>query len=128
MGNLIPTRFGNKPIRHMRHVFATGAAATTLVTAPATGLVIVPVYMSWRASAAGSITLTKGSSGASAFTAAFQANGLWETVPWWDDGAANSIGAGTSIEILKATGCGAGEFNIWYVICRLGAGDGGTNQ
>lgn len=123
-----PKRFENRPIRHMRHAFATGAGATVLVTAPGTGLVIVPTYMAWRASAAGSITLTKGSGGASAFGASFQSNGLWDYVPWWDDGSVNTIGANTSIEITKATGCGAGEFNVWYVIVRLGAGDSGTGQ
>lgn len=124
---LVPKGFQHKRVIHRNHAFATGAAATTLVTAQATGLAIVPVYMAWVASAAGSFTLTKGSGGASYFAGGFLA-GQVQSTDWWDDGVTEGVGAATSLEIVKAAGVGAGQFHVWYMIVRIGAGGGGTTQ
>lgn len=128
MSTIIPERFKDKTIIHKTHAFGTGAATTTLLAAPGTGLAIVPVYMYWHASAVGSFTLQKGLSGSVMLHGNFQTAHIPDQLPWWDDGASETVGANTAIAIVKADGCGAGEFHLWYVICRLGAGGGGTTQ
>ena len=62
------------------------------------------------------------------FAGGFLANGEWQAVPWWDDGVVEGIGAATSLEIVKAAGVGAGNFHVWYMIRRIGAGSGGNDQ
>ena len=126
--DLVPNSFRHKAILHRNHPFGTGAAATLLVTAPGTGLSLVPIAFAWMASGAGSFTLTKGSGGASYFAGGFLANGQWQQVPWWDDGVIEGVGANTSLEIVKAAGVGLGNFHVWYMIRRIGAGEGGTTQ
>lgn len=120
---LVPGFLQHKKIQHRYHDFATGAAATVLITAPATGLVLIPVWYRYTASAAGSVTLFAGSGGASVFQAYFVA-GDERTGPWYG----TDVGAATSIEIVKAAGVGRGTFDLWYIVHRLGAGSGGTNQ
>lgn len=127
MSLILPGAFRHKNIRHMSHNFATGAAATTLVTAAGTGLRIIPLYMAWHASAAGSFTLSKGSGGSTYFNAAFLGLGEVSQLPWWDDGVAETVGNNTAIEILKAAAIGAGQFHVWYCVVRGGAGGGGTS-
>lgn len=128
MSHLIPERFRDKTIKHRAYTFATGVAATVCVTAPGTGLAIVPIYMAWHASAAGSFTLKKGSGGSTYFHGAFTINNELAGTPWWDDGASESIGSNTALELVTAATPGAGQFHVWYVVCRLGAGDSGTGQ
>ena len=125
---LVPKTWQHKSILHKNHAFGTGAAATAIIAAPGTGLSLVPVQFAWMASAAGSFTLTKGSGGASYFAGGFLANGEWQSIPWWDDGVVEGIGANTSLEIVKANAIGAGNFHVWYMIRRIGAGEGGTTQ
>lgn len=123
-----PERLSHKAVQHKLHAFGTGAATVTLVTAPGTGLSIVPVYFLWHASAAGSFTLLKASTGSVYFHGAFTINNAPQQCPWWDDGAVEGIGANKELTIVKATGVGVGQFHVWYVVCRTSAGGGGTDQ
>lgn len=112
-------------VQHKHHQFATGAAATTLVTALGTGFAIVPIYWRLSASALGTVLLENGSGGASIMRTSALVNHEEQASPWW---GLTEVSAATAIEITKATGIGAGEFDLWYIIVRMGAGDGGNTQ
>lgn len=112
-------------IQHMRHAFTDGAASVVLVTAKGTGLNIMPIWYRYQASAAGSMTLFAGTAGASVFHCRVVTAGDERNGPWWDP---TGVGANKHIMIEKEAGVGKGEFEIWYIVVRTGAGGSGTGQ
>lgn len=120
---LIPKSRQHHAIQHSHHAWATGVAATVMITAKGTGLSIVPVWYRYQSSAAGSITLFAGSGGASVMHARVVTAGDERSGPWWDP---SGVGSNTDLEIIKELGIGKGEFDMWYVIIRVGAGAGGN--
>ena len=121
---IIDPKFLGARIQH-RHFFFSGAVvATALVTAAGTGISIAPLYFRWNGSVSASILLTAGSSGASIFRSRFVISNAEMQTPWWD----NVIAANTGIFIEIPTDPGVGEFDIWFIFVRTGAGAGGTVQ
>lgn len=120
----IDPRYGGTRIIHKHMAFSAAVAATTLVTALATGVTLIPVHFRWAASNAGSVFLTVGSGGASIWRGAFLANNENQDTAWWD----TSITAATAIEIAVLSAVGQGEFDIWFTAVRGGAGAGALVQ
>jgi hypothetical protein len=122
----IDPRIGGIPTQHIHKVFASNATDVILVSNFGTGISIVPIHFRWAASGQGSIFLTYGTAGAASIfrtqtLAAFQN----QDDAWWDP---NPSSVNTEIRIQVPSTLGTGEFDIWFVVVRGGAGAGALTQ
>ena len=120
----IDARYIGVSTQHTHKRFSGATTAATLVAAQGTGISIVPVLFRWVATVAGSVFLTATSGGGSIFRSQFLANSQEQGVPWWDTG----LPPNTPITLEVPSDCGVGEFDIWWVVVRGGAGAGATTQ
>jgi hypothetical protein len=92
-----------------------------------TGFSIVPVHFRWAASSQGSLFLTYGTAGAAAsiFRAQTIINLQNQESAWWDP---NPASVNTEIRLQVKSTLGVGEFDMWFVVVRGGAGAGALTQ
>ena len=121
----IDARYIGVSTQHVHKVFASNVTDVILASNFGTGISIVPVRFRWQASGAGSMFLTLGTAGAaSIFRTAALANNQEQNSAWWDA----SYAANTEIRLQVPSTLGAGEFDIWFVVVRGGAGAGALVQ
>lgn len=114
--------FNVKNHRVKRLVLASATTASTSISAPGTGLCIIPVYWWAIASAVASIAALNGTTGTAWFAAKTVAGQMAFGDYWEDTYLANKP------LVLESTLAGGGtvDFHVWYVIRRVGAGESGT--
>lgn len=118
---LVPKDFQHKKAQVKVLNFATAASDT--VSAAGTGLSIIPIWYHLTASAAGSAVVYAGTGGSALIRLKFGANSV-QSGPWWDPGV-----TANKLLVLEVEGAvGVGQFAVWYVIVRSGAGNSGTGQ
>ena len=120
----IPSKVAGYTVQHVHKRFSGATTFATVVSALGTGLSIVPIYFRFNGSVAASMFLTIGSGGASIFRTRFVVSNAEMNTPWWD----STYAANTPILIEMATDPGVGEFDIWFIAMRTGAGQSGTGQ
>lgn len=113
--------FAVKNKRLKRAVFASATTASMSITAPGTGLCIIPVYWWAISSGVASLAALNGTSGTVWF-APKTAAGVLADAPYWDD----TYLANKAL-VLESTlnGGGVTDFHVWYVVRRVGAGGDG---
>jgi len=118
---LVPKDLGHKKAQLQQLNFATAASGAT--DAPGTGLAFIPVYYSFSASAAGSAAVYAGTGGSELIRIKFAANTPVSGAYWDSD-----IEPAKRLVLEVEGAVGVGQFNVWYVVHRVGAGSSGTGQ
>lgn len=118
---LVPKAFQHKKLKLLQLDFAT--AASTSVAAAGTGLRLVPVYWRFTSSGIGSGVIYAGTGGSTLIMTKFGAAAAGDGY-YWDDNATSNKGL-----VLEMEGAvGVGQFQVWYVVKRMGAGSDGLGQ
>lgn len=118
---LVPKDFQHKKALLLQLNFATAASGAG--AAAATGLRYVPIYWTLSASAAGSAAVYAGTGGSELIRIKFGAAALVDGYYW------DNVLQSNKLLVAEVEGAvGVGQFNVYYVAVRRGAGSGGTEQ
>lgn len=118
---LVPRDYIHKKPQLVKLQFSTAASGAS--GAPGTGIRYVPVYWQLSASGVGSGAIYAGTAGSELLRLKWGAAANIDGCFWDNEGTANKR------LVLEVEGAvGIGEFNVWYVAKRAGAGDSGTTQ
>lgn len=115
----VPKDFQHKKAQLQLLNFATAASGAT--GAPGTGIAFIPVGFHCIASAAGSAAVYAGTGGSELIRLKLLA-GTEYSGAWWDPG----VTANKQLVLEVEGAVGVGQFAVWYIAVRKGAGDSGT--
>lgn len=123
---LVPKQFKyDQTTRHFSIGASLATAGSNSFAAPGTGLLYVPVYGWYTASAAASVTYYNGTGGSAIFCQKTQAGGTFDFKFWEEPNLMTS----NKCPVLESnTGIGVHEFHVWAIVVRSAAGAGATVQ
>ena len=121
---MIDPKYKGWPVQHSHKRLSGATTGATMVSALGTGISCCPVYIRCSASVAVSMFLSLGSSAGSFWRSNFIVGKGEISMPWWD----NTLTPNTSINLEVPTDPGVGEFDLWWIAWRSGAGSSGTGQ
>lgn len=113
---MIGPTYDSKKVKHLSLVFS--GAGSTSIAALGTGLLRMPIRVWATASGVGSVVAYNGTGGSTFFKLKLAAGGYVE-VDFHDD---TFIGNKTLVLESGDATLGVGEFHVWYVAKRVGAG------
>lgn len=126
MFDLRPFQPGKRDrLKHASLSVATTGSSS--ISAPGTGLALIPVYWWAISSAVASIAVINGTtaSSGSVLISAKTTTGVMIQAAFWDD----TILPNKALSLESTlNGGGTLDFHVWYTVRRVGAGDGGTTS